>query len=87
MSVLALAQPVLNVSTISVALRIGKKYYLAVRILCKNYRMKRKNAAAVRLGRMGGEKRAKNLTVEERRESAQKAARARWKRTKAKVGE
>jgi hypothetical protein len=36
---------------------------------------------------MGGKKRAKNLTVEERRESAQNAARARWKRTKAKVGE
>ncbi len=43
---------------------------------------KRKNAAAVALGRLGGLKggraRARKLTVEQRHESARKAARARW---------
>jgi hypothetical protein len=42
-----------------------------------------KNPAAVALGKLGGAKggkaRAAKLTPEERRESAQKAARARWK--------
>jgi hypothetical protein len=41
-----------------------------------------KNPAAVALGRLGGKKggpaRAKNLTPEQRREIAKKAARARW---------
>lgn len=41
-----------------------------------------KNPAAVALGRMGGRKggpaRAAKLTPEQRKESAQKAARARW---------
>lgn len=39
-----------------------------------------KNAAAVALGRLGGEARAKGLTARERREIAKKAAKARWKR-------
>jgi hypothetical protein len=41
-----------------------------------------KNPAAVALGKLGGSKggkaRAKNMTKEERSESARKAARARW---------
>ena len=41
-----------------------------------------KNPAAVALGRLGGKRggpaRAKKLTAEQRREIAQKAARARW---------
>lgn len=47
----------------------------------------KKNAAAVALGRLGGLKggkaRAKKLTAEERKESARKAAVARWDRKKA----
>jgi hypothetical protein len=45
-----------------------------------------KNAAAVALGKLGGAKggkaRAANMTPEERRESAMKAAKARWERQK-----
>lgn len=41
-----------------------------------------KNPAAVELGRLGGKKggraRAERLTADERREAAQRAARARW---------
>jgi hypothetical protein len=44
--------------------------------------MRRKNPAAVQLGRKGGKKRAQNLTAEERRESARKAAQARWAKEK-----
>jgi len=48
---------------------------------------KRKNPAAVALGRKGGKKggpaRAAKMTAEERRISAQKAVRARWARVKA----
>lgn len=44
-----------------------------------------KNAAAVELGRMGGKiggkARAEKLTAEERRDSARKAALARWSKT------
>ena len=44
-----------------------------------------RHAAAVALGRAGGKKggkaRAAKLTPEQRRESARKAARARWERT------
>jgi hypothetical protein len=47
---------------------------------------KRKNPAAVALGRKGGLKggpaRAKKMTPEERSESARKAVLARWARTK-----
>ena len=43
-----------------------------------------RHAAAVALGRLGGRKggpaRAKKMTAEERRESARKAAQARWSR-------
>jgi hypothetical protein len=45
-----------------------------------------KNPAAVYLGRLGGLRggraRAKNLSAERRKEIAQKAARARWKKGK-----
>ena len=45
-------------------------------------RLKRKNPAAVALGRLGGLKggraRADKLTIAQRRESARKAAKARW---------
>lgn len=47
---------------------------------------KGKNPAAVALGRLGGKKggkaRAEKLTAEERRESARRAARARWKKNR-----
>jgi hypothetical protein len=47
---------------------------------------KRKNPAAVALGRLGGKKggaaRAANMTPEERSESARKAVQARWERAK-----
>ena len=50
----------------------------------KKARKARKNPHAVALGRKGGLKggiaRAKNLTPEQRRQIAQAAARARWKR-------
>jgi hypothetical protein len=38
----------------------------------------KKNAAAVRLGRLGGKATAKKLTPEQRRASAKKSAIARW---------
>ena len=44
--------------------------------------MRKKNPAAVQLGRKGGKKRAQKLTAEERRESAKKAAQARWAQNK-----
>lgn len=37
-----------------------------------------KNAAAVALGRMGGKKRAENMTAKRRSEIAKKAAAKRW---------
>jgi hypothetical protein len=40
--------------------------------------MARKNPAAVALGRKGGKATAKNMTQEQRRESARKAAAAQW---------
>jgi hypothetical protein len=44
--------------------------------------MPKKNEAAASLGRLGGKARAKNLTPEQRKESAKKAARARWAKDK-----
>lgn len=41
-----------------------------------------KNPAAVELGRKGGKARVKNQTPEQRRESARKAAEARWAKLK-----
>ena len=41
-----------------------------------------KNSAAVTLGRRGGKAYVKNSTAEERKESARKAARARWAKKK-----
>lgn len=38
-----------------------------------------KNAAAVALGRMGGNARARGLSAKKRKEIAQKAAKARWR--------
>jgi hypothetical protein len=49
--------------------------------------MSPKNAAAVSLGRRGGQATAKNLTSAERTESARKAAEARWARQKAELKE
>jgi hypothetical protein len=43
---------------------------------------KRKNPAAVALGRKGGKASAEKLTDEERREKARKAAQARWTKKK-----
>jgi hypothetical protein len=44
--------------------------------------MRKKNPAAVQLGRRGGQKRAQKLTAEERQEGARKAAQARWAKEK-----
>jgi len=44
--------------------------------------MAKKDPAAVRLGRRGGEKYAKSHTAEERKAQARKAARARWAKAK-----
>ena len=44
--------------------------------------MPKKDPAAVKLGRRGGKATAKKLTVEQRRESARKAALARWRKSK-----
>ncbi len=43
--------------------------------------MTAKNPAAVTLGRRGGKARAQKLSVEQRQESARKAAEARWAKT------
>jgi hypothetical protein len=45
-------------------------------------KQKRKNAAAVELGRKGGKARVKKQTPEERSESARKAVLARWAKAK-----
>ncbi len=53
----------------------------AVRIVnSKNYM--KKNKAAVQLGRRGGNATAKKLTAEQRKQSARKAAQARWAKRK-----
>jgi hypothetical protein len=44
--------------------------------------MAKKNQAAVQLGRRGGQATAKKLTLEQRKESARKAAQARWAKDK-----
>jgi hypothetical protein len=41
---------------------------------------KKKNPAAVTLGRKGGKASAERLTREQRKEKARKAAKARWKK-------
>jgi hypothetical protein len=41
---------------------------------------KRKNPAAVSLGRKGGKARLKTMTAEQRTAAARKAAKARWKK-------
>jgi hypothetical protein len=45
------------------------------------YKVTDKNPAAVALGRLGGLKRSKQLTPEQRKELAQRAANARWGKT------
>jgi hypothetical protein len=44
-----------------------------------------KNRAAVALGRRGGKARAQNQTVEERIESARRAAQARWAKSEKRI--
>jgi len=44
--------------------------------------MRKKNHAAVQLGRRGGKATAKKLTLEQRKEAARKAAQARWAKYK-----
>jgi len=46
--------------------------------------MKRKNPAAVTLGRKGGRARLKTMTAEERTRIASQAAKARWNKEKGK---
>src|SRR5436309_1778023 len=48
--------------------------------------MAKKDPAAVRLGRKGGQAAAKKRTAEEREEHARKAARARWGKRKQQPG-
>jgi hypothetical protein len=45
---------------------------------------RRKDPAAVELGRKGGRARAKRMTAEERQEAARRAIRARWAKAKRK---
>jgi hypothetical protein len=45
------------------------------------YKPTDKNPAAVALGRLGGLKRSQQLTPKQRKELAQKAAKARWNKT------
>jgi hypothetical protein len=47
-----------------------------------NFAMTPKNPAAVALGRKGGKATARKLTPEQRRESARRAAQARWAKKK-----
>lgn len=47
--------------------------------------MAKKNPAAVQLGRRGGKATAKKLTVEQRKDAARKAAKARWDKQKGKL--
>ena len=47
---------------------------------------KKKNPAAVALGRRGGKATAEKLTAEERKASARKAVQARWAKKKSKGG-
>jgi hypothetical protein len=47
---------------------------------------KRKNPAAVALGRRGGKKRAENLSPEELSEQGRRAVAARWEKAKKKAG-
>jgi hypothetical protein len=47
--------------------------------------MVKKNPAAVQLGRRGGKATARKLTKEQRKESARKAAQARWAKPEGKV--
>lgn len=69
---------------LSVVGPIGRKRLPNGEAVCDQYLMakRQKNAAAVALGRLGGLKggkaRARKLTAEQRRESARKAAAARW---------
>jgi hypothetical protein len=60
-----------------VPLRIGTRSRMVK--LCA---MSPKNAAAVALGRKGGQARAKKLTADERSDSARKAVEARWAKTR-----
>jgi len=53
-------------------------------ILIGMTRPKKKNPAAVALGRKGGRNSRVNLTPEERKQLAQKAAAARWAKQKGK---
>jgi hypothetical protein len=46
--------------------------------------MARKNPAAVALGKRGGKARVQNQTPEQRKESARRAAQARWAKAKKK---
>jgi hypothetical protein len=47
-------------------------------IECTYLMAKKKNPAAVQLGRKGGKASAEKLTQEQRKEKARKAAQARW---------
>jgi hypothetical protein len=57
-------------------------FHSAVHILNPMPKQKRKDPAAVALGRKGGRKSRVNLTPEQSKELAQKAAAARWGKKK-----
>lgn len=85
MSVSALAQPVLLFyymrSDAHVSRYVLSSYLRTAAEGCNTVVMA-KDKAAVRLGRKGGKATAKKLTPEQRRESARKAAKARWAKQK-----
>jgi len=58
-------------------------FHTAVHILNQMPKPKKKNPAAVALGRKGGRRSRVNLSPEERTELGKKAAAARWKKAKA----
>ena len=58
----------------------------AYRLVPMGEEKKRKNPAAVALGRRGGKQTAQNLTPEQRSGMARKAVQARWAKAKAQKG-
>ena len=61
-------------------------HFSVIQFACRRcnaqFMAKKKNPAAVELGRKGGKKSAESLTEEQRKEKARKAALARWTKRK-----
>ena len=58
--------------------RFGHSVLHRTMVECSHLMAKKKNPAAVQLGRKGGKASAEKLTEEQRKEKARKAAQARW---------